>query len=959
MKTVRILPVPGAILALAVALSAQMRVVPIDDEQGHVALGLALRHLSNVGIFMHTTAHPDDENNGLLVMLNRGQGYRTALATATRGNGGQNEIGPEIFEALGLLRTGELAALHRFDGAEQYFTRAVDFGYSFSLDETFEKWGRDEITADYVRLIRTIRPDVIITLPPTGNAGGQHHMASALITRDAFKLAGDATKFPDQIKEGLRPWQPRKLYHSTGFGFAGEAPPTGKVTRINTAVYDRLLGRTYFEIGTEARSMHKCQGMGQLLSLPAATVNSSYELVESTLPPSLREEVSLFDGIDTNLLSLAKFAGAKVPKDLNQGLAVIANAAQSAQRDFDTVSDEATLKPLLDGLFAIRVLRRELRSMAIDDNGKFEIDFRLRQKEREFQQAITLANGIKVEALADDGVVVPGQPLKVNVIVANRGTADVAIKQVRFEGLQGDADCRMVAFAGGGFPGGRGRGNQSAPPQPMSSLKKDQVAHCEETLNVPVDARVTEPYWHRQGEAGRYTFDADAPFGLPMRPTPFYVQVTLALPGGEEVIDGLPIQYRYEGNIFSGEKRNDVLVVPALSVRISPEIAIVPVDALRPPPAAPAPRQTGRGRGAAPPRAAQGAGRGAATAPAKTPPPPAAKADQGDREIHVTVVNDTTGPVDSVARLELPDGWTSTPGEQPVRLERADESQTLRFMVHPASNTAPGEFHVKASVSIDDRAYDRGYQVIEYPHIRRYHIYDNADTLLKVVDVKMVPNITVGYVMGTGDQVPPAIEQLGAKVEMITPDVLAWGDLSRYDVIVTGVRAYERRSDLRANNARLLEYVKAGGTMIVQYNKFEFNDAQYGPYPAKVSSNRVTDEKAPVKELEPENKVFTQPNRIAESAWSGWVQERGLYFLGEKDSRYHDLVRMEDPFPLNKGPKDGALVEAPYGKGRWIYVGLNLWRQLPSGTEGAYALLANLLSLPKTSPPVNPAITGR
>ena len=262
-----------AVLSIGAALIAvphgQMRVVPLDDEQGHVALGLALRHLSNVGIFMHTTAHPDDENNGLLVMLNRGQGFRTALATATRGNGGQNEIGPEIFEALGVLRTGELAALHRFDGAEQYFTRAVDFGYSFSLEETFEKWGKEEIIADYVRLIRMIRPDVIITLPPTGNAGGQHHMASAVITREAYKLAGDPTKFPEQLKDGLRPWQPRKLYHSAGFGFPGEPPTPGRLTRVNSGGYDRLLGKTYAEIGTEARSMHKCQGMGQLLSLPA------------------------------------------------------------------------------------------------------------------------------------------------------------------------------------------------------------------------------------------------------------------------------------------------------------------------------------------------------------------------------------------------------------------------------------------------------------------------------------------------------------------------------------------------------------------------------------------------------------------------------------------------------------------------------------------------------------------
>ena len=581
--------------ALSTIPTAQMRVVPLDEEQGHVALGLVLRHLANTGIFMHTTAHPDDENNGLLVMLNRGQGYRTALATATRGNGGQNEIGPEIFEALGVLRTGELAALHRFDGAEQYFTRAVDFGYSFGIDETFEKWGRDEITADYVRLIRTIRPDVIITLPPTGNAGGQHHMASAVITRDAYKLAGDPTKYPEQIKEGLRPWQPKKLYHSAGFGFPGEAQAAGKVTRINSGVYDTLLGKTYNEIGTEARSMHKCQGMGQLLSLPTPASTATYQLVETTLPGQMqKDETSLFDGVDSSLLSLAKFAGARVPKVLTDGLTAISNATQAAQKSFDTVTDEATMKPLLDGLFAVRVLRRELRTMAIDDGGKYEIDFRLRQKEGELQQAIVLAHGVKIEALADDGVVVPGQPVKVNVIIANRGVGEVAIKQVKFDGFEGDPStgsgqaqgCAMTAFTGGGFgfPGGGrgGRGGANAPaPQPMPSVRKDQVAHCEPTLTVPANARVSEPYWHRKGEEGRYTFDADAPFGLPMRPTPFYVQVTLALPGGEEVIQGLPVQHRYEGDIFSGEKRSDLLVVPAFSVRVSPQIAIVPASSIR------------------------------------------------------------------------------------------------------------------------------------------------------------------------------------------------------------------------------------------------------------------------------------------------------------------------------------------------------------------------------------------
>ena len=939
------------LLSALIALpSAQMRVVPLDEEHGHVALGLALRHLANTGIFMHTTAHPDDENNGLLVMLNRGQGYRTALATATRGNGGQNEIGPEIFEALGVLRTGELAALHRFDGAEQYFTRAVDFGYSFGIDETFEKWGRDEITADYVRLIRTIRPDVIITLPPTGNAGGQHHMASAVITRDAYKLAGDPTKYPEQIRDGLRPWQPMKLYHSAGFGFPGEAQAPGRITRINSGVYDALLGKTYNEIGTEARSMHKCQGMGQLLSLPAPASTASYQLVETTLPAQQqKDETSLFDGVDSSLLSLARFAGASVPKALTDGLAAVSNATQVARKNFDTINDEATMQPLLDGLLAVRALRRELSAMAIDDTGKYEIDFRLRQKEHEFQQAIVLAHGVKLEALADDGVVVPGQPVKVNVIVANRGAGEVAIKQVTFDGFEGDASissgqapaCAMTAFTGGGFgfPGGgrSGRGGASAPAQPMASVRKDQVAHCEPTLTIPANARVSEPYWHRKGEEGRYTFDTDAPFGQPMRPTPFSVEVTLALAGGEDVIQRLPVQHRYEGDIFSGEKRTELLVVPAFSVRVTPQVAIVPESSIR---STPAESGSARPEGRAPQSGSRGRPSGR----------PAPGAPSADRDVRVTVLNDTTGPADTTVKLELPQGWTATPGEQPVKFSRSDESQTVRFQVRPASSVGAGEFHVKAVVSSGGRTYNRGFEVVEYPHIRRYHIFDEADATLKVINVRTPSDLLVGYVMGVGDQVPPAIEQLGAKVQLLSAEDLAWGDLSRFNAIVTGVRAYERRDDLRANNSRLLEYVFNGGTMIVQYNKFEFNDAQYGPYPAKVSSNRVTDENAAVQAVAAHSPLLTTPNEIGEAAWKNWVQERGTYFLAaDKDSRYRDVLQMEDNFPYNKGMKTGALVEANYGKGRWVYVGLGLWRQLPSGTDGAYQILANLISLGKAS----------
>jgi hypothetical protein len=252
---------------------------------------------------------------------------------------------------------------------------------------------------------------------------------------------------------------------------------------------------------------------------------------------------------------------------------------------------------------------------------------------------------------------------------------------------------------------------------------------------------------------------------------------------------------------------------------------------------------------------------------------------------------------------------------------------------------------VKAVARLGGQEFDRGYQVIEYQHVEHHQLVAPAEATLKLVDVKVRPNLLVGYVMGVGDQVPQALQQLGARVSLLTPDDLAWGNLSRYAAIVTGVRAYERRADLRAHNQRLLQYVEAGGTLIVQYNKFEFNEAQYGPYPAKVSSNRITDEHAPVQVLQPANPIFTTPNTLGASTWQGWVQERGLYFLGDKDPRYVDLVQMEDPFPYNSGVKKGALVEAEYGKGHWVYVGLGLWRQLPAGTDGAYRLFANLISL--------------
>ena len=322
----------------------------------------------------------------------------------------------------------------------------------------------------------------------------------------------------------------------------------------------------------------------------------------------------------------------------------------------------------------------------------------------------------------------------------------------------------------------------------------------------------------------------------------------------------------------------------------------------------------------------------------------------------VTVTNGTKGKAQVRVALELPQGWSAVPASLPIDFTHEDESLSARFRITAPAHVPTGDHTLRAvvtSTAAGEQKFSSGYQEIEYPHVQRRQVIKAAETTLKVVDVRIAPDISVGYIVGVGDQVPPAIEQLGAKLTLIGPDELAWGDLSRYGVIMTGVRAYERRADLRAYNRRLLEYAERGGTVVVQYNKMEFNQAEYGPYPAKVSGNRVSDETVPVKVLVPNDPVFNYPNKIGASAWAGWVQERGLYFLGEKDARYVDLVSMVDSFKDNPGEKLGSFVEGKVGRGRWIYLGLGLWRQLPAGTEGAYQLLANLISLGK--PPAPPA----
>ena len=871
-RTIRAALIVAAALIVVSSPQAQLRVAPLGERPDGVTLELLLRKLASTGTFMQTDAHPDDEDNGLLAMLGHGRGMRTALVTLTRGDGGQNEIGPEIGQALGVLRTEELLGVHRFDGAEQYFTRAIDFGFSFSVEESIEKWGHDEILGDLVRHIRTIRPDVIAGFLCGGQAGGLHHQASAKLTREAFRAAADPAKYPEQIKDGLRPWQAVRYFCTDETSFAPQPPPrTADMMTPEIAGFDASLGRTYAEIGLEARSMHKCQGTSQLLLLPGQSQSRTYRLQDSLIDRDATAPPDLFTGIDVSLNGLARFAGATPPESLRTLLAGLTRDVSAAIQGMTTQGSFGAVAPLVAGLRNVRDVRRRLPALGLGDGARYEIDLRLAQKERQFQDALLVAAAVRVDALADDGVVTAGQPVGVSLYATSNAGESAQLREARLAG-----------FDGGSSPACTG------------SLAKPVT--CKADMKVAAGTHLSTPYWTPRKDAARYDFEPDVPFGVPFRPSPFRARFELTI-GGEPVTVERPVQYRYS-HLVAGEKRTELNVSPAFNVTVDPAVAIF-------------------------------------------------SHERGRKILTVTVANNQKGPATANVSLQVPAGWRVEPATAPAAFAREDEAITVKFTLTPPATVTAGDFAARAVVTGNRVTSDLGYEVVEYPHIRRRHVVQPAAARIKVLDVTIAPGLQVGYVMGVGDKVPDAIEQLGAAVTLIDAETLASGDLSRFDTILLGVRAYERRQDLRASNQRLLQYADNGGTVIVQYQRTEFNEAQYGPFPAKTTADRVTDENAPIEILAPDHPLFTTPNRIGPETWQGWVQERGTYFMGQRDPRYVDLLRAQDPFPYNAGAKTGIMVEARVGKGRWIYTGLGLWRQLPAGTDGAYRLLANLLSLGK------------
>jgi LmbE family N-acetylglucosaminyl deacetylase len=870
-----------AVLGGLGSLAAQVRPV---YSRGVAGLLHQIQRLQTTASALHVAAHPDDEDSGFIARTARGDHARVAYLSLNRGEGGQNVIGPELFEALGVIRTEELLQARTLDGGDQFFTRTFDFGFSKSLDEAARLWGEREVLGDIVRIIRTYRPLVVYSgFSGTPADGHGQHQLSGKITPLAFAAAGDPSQYPEQIAEGLRPWQARKLYVRQGFRPDPANPPT---TRVETGRLDPLIGRTYLEIAMEGRSQHKSQEMGvpELLGPQA----SALRLLQSHVPVE-KTETSAFAGIDTSLGGLATLAGLP-PGALSAELSAIDATVREVLDAFDPRHPSRSAGGLARTLEAVRSARLAAARLQADADARAETDFLLAIKERDAAEALTRAAGLVVDPLADTETVVRGETVGVTVRVFADQPEAVAIKALRLRAPQG----WTVAS---GKPAGAA---ESA--SPMARFFREQPTRSEDfVVGVPSDAPLTAPYWLARPRSGAmFSWAADSPQGAPFDPPLLVGEVDIEIAGVAFTVEK-PVQYRLVDQV-RGELRRRVDVVPAVSVALDSPLEIVPL--------------TRRGQ---------------------------------PRRIAVRLANNARTPQNGVLRLSLPEGWTSQPAEAPFSFSAKGERSAAVFVVVPAKAAAAGAYAIRAEAVIGDSRHDLAMRVISYPHIQTHRMYVRSEAAVRVLDLEVAP-VRVGYIMGSGDQVPDAIRRMGLDLTLLDEDGLAAGDLAGFDVIVVGIRASEARPDFVANHGRLLDFVRAGGTLLVQYQQPDYAGRKLPPFPAEGAS-RVTDETAPVRILVPDHPALVTPNRIGAGDWDHWVQERNLYAFARFDPAYTALLETTDP---GEPPQQGGLLVARVGKGYYVYSAYSWFRQLPAGVPGAYRLFANLLSLPRSMAPATP-----
>ncbi len=844
---------------LAAPVGAQATLEP----EGAAELALALRRLGPTQRVLMVGAHPDDENTAVLAELALGAGADVAYLALTRGEGGQNLIGPELQEGLGLIRSEELLAARRLDGARQFFTRAYDFGYSKSADETFRQWPKDTLLADVVATVRRFRPDVIIAVfSGTPRDGHGQHQASGILAREAFEAAADPTRFPEQARWGLRPHRAAYVFQSLFFGRQDGGIP------LETGAFDPVLGRSHFQVAMASRSRHRSQDMG--MPQPAGPQTSALIPVAGAIPPGA---TSIFDGLDQTLEDRARSLRASAT--VVQAIAEYRNQVAAATAAFNPLRPAGLVAPLARAILALD------RAAGADNGG--ELAFHLGIEREQAADVLRRAAGIVIDATVDKQRVIPGGDLTLTVRLWNGGESPLTVNVLR-PLLAGDPVASTDAAA-------------------PFTLEAGALEERTFRIRVPADAPVTEPYFLRAERDGAlYRWPAAPELrGLPFEPPPVRIRADVNVSDVRLSLESEATFPQVDKSL--GELRLPIFIVPAVAVTATPHIAAIPLGAV--------------------------------------------SEDGRSREIVVTV--EAQDPAaDGTASLDLPPGWRSDPASIDITFETTGERRTARFRVLPPATLTPGTVQIGARFRVATGAtYERGYAVIAYPHTRGRTLYTPAQTRVAVLPVAIADGLRVGVVEGAGDDAALVLSQLGATVEPLDADALARGDLSRFHAIVTGTRAYEVRADLIANNARLLDWVRAGGTLVVQYNKYELVEGGFAPYPLTMSRphGRVADETSPVRIVEPDHPALNRPNRITTADFDGWVHERGLYFADTWDDRYAAPLEMADP---GEPALRGSLLIASVGRGHYVYTGLALFRQWPDAVPGAFRLIANLVSLGRT-----------
>lgn len=901
--------------------------------EGAVGLGLLLRRLQTTASVLHTGAHPDDEDSALIARLARGDGARVAYLSLNRGEGGQNRIGAELFDALGVIRTEELLQARKLDGGEQFFTRAFDFGFTKTREETARRWNEREVLEDMVRVIRRFRPLVIVSrwsgTPADGH--GQHQYAGYL-TPIAFRAAADPTQFPDQLAEGLRPWQAKKFYVSH-FGQAaaaaaavGEGATRAAVVEIDTGRFDPLLGRSFYEVAMEGHSQHKSQGEAALELRGAQT--SRVRLVERAASPLQTPliEQSIYDGLDTSLRGTIRTAGLRGNNALLNNLEGIEKHAALALEKFNALDPRTVITALTVGLNDTRQARASLARLTDQDEARAEADFLLAQKEREFQAALQLALGVRVDALADAETVARGG----SFVVAVRAFVPGNMARVEELRLRVPEKWRVEKLSE----------PSKAETAFVARETAQQVAYFR--VHVPSDAELTQPYWlsQRGNEPARkgdmYVWDQGDPQTEPFAPPSLVGEAVIGAGAPPQVVSA-PVEYRYLDAV-RGEVRREVNVVPELIVQIDPTLIVVPL-------------------------LARDRARQVTLGVLNNVEPSAAQAGN-------PVATGGTG-------ISLPASWPQLEATK-FTFTSKGERATSKYTVRIPRGVKPGEYQLGGSTaatlyagklqqpqSPQSLSFAYSQRAISYPHIQTHYLYPDAEATVRVFDLN-VADVRVGYIMGSGDEVPEAIKRMGLNVSMLDETQLATGDLSRFDTIVVGVRASQTRPDFVAHHARLIDFVRRGGALIVQYQRPDYAAKKLPPLPAAMevpparaggspTIARVVDENAPVRVLQPRHPAFNFPNRIDDADWQGWVQERNLYNFTTFDAGYTPLLESHD---AGEGEGTGGQVYARIGRGHYVYTSYAWFRQLPAGVPGAYRLFANLLSLPK-APPNNARRVGR